>query len=170
MSVNAAARSGVDPFTAERPRAVDTILYGGLVVGVLDGLDAVVFNALMGTSPIRVFQFVASGLLGRASFGGGLMTALLGTLLHFLVAFVVAAVYYRASLSLPALLRQAVMWGVIYGVAVYLVMNYLVLPVSAAPKIPFTFASLLNGVVGHALLVGLPIALFARQSAKAKQR
>ncbi len=62
------------------------------------------------------------------------------------------------------------MWGTIYGVAAYFVMNFVVIPLSAAPKVPFSLAPLLNGVVGHALLVGLPIALFARRSAKAHHR
>lgn len=159
--------SDLDASSLGRPRAVGTILYGGLVVGVLDALDAMIFSGLRGVSPLRVWQFVASGLLGRDSFDGGLATVLLGLLLHFLIAFTLAAIYYVASSRLPALTRHAVAWGLIYGAAVYFVMSYVVVPLSSAPKIPFSLASLLNGVIGHALLVGLPIALFARRSAKA---
>lgn len=152
--------------TLRRPRAFESILYGGLVIGVLDALDASIFNAVRGVSPVRVWQFVASGLIGRASFGGGLKTAALGLLLHFLIAFVLAGVYYGASLYLPMLLRRAVSWGLVYGVAVYFVMNYVVLPLSAAPPLSFSVASFINGVVGHALLVGLPIALIVRRAAR----
>ncbi|MGH9942513.1 MAG: hypothetical protein ACRD9R_09200 [Pyrinomonadaceae bacterium] len=159
-------QSGDDALPLARPRPFDTILYGGLIVWVLDGFDAVLFNLFRsGVSPVRVFQYVASGLLGRASFGGGLRAALLGVLFHFLIAFTLAAIYYGASLFIPALVRRAVPWGLAYGVAVYFVMNYLVLPLSAAPKLPFSLASFLNGVIGHALLVGLPLALVARRSA-----
>ena len=147
-----------------RPRAFKTILCGGVLVGVLDALDAMIFSGLRGVSPGRVWQFVASGLLGRASFSGGMKTVSLGLLLHFLIAFVLSAIYYGASLSFPVLLRQAVMCGLIYGAAVYFVMNYVVLPLSAAPPLPFSVASFLNGIIGHALLVGLPIALIARWS------
>ncbi len=150
-----------------RPRAFDTILYGGLLSGVLDALDAMIFNGLRGVSPARVWRYVASGLLGREAFGGGLKTAALGLLLHFLIAFVVACVYYGASLAFPVLLRRAVACGLIYGVAVYFVMNYVVTPLSAAPQLPFAFAPFVNGVAGHALLVGLPIALVARRSQRA---
>jgi hypothetical protein len=149
-----------------RPRAFDTILYGGLIVGVLDALDAMIFSGLYGVSPARVWRFVASGLLGRASFDGGMKTVALGLLIHFLIAFSLAAIYYRASLSFPALLRRAVWWGLIYGSAVYFVMRYVVTPLSAAPPLRFSVASFLNGLVGHALLVGLPIALVARWSQK----
>jgi hypothetical protein len=151
---------------AARPRAFQTILYGGLIVGVLDALDATIFSWLRGVSPTRVWQFVASGLLGRASFSEGTKTALLGLLFHFLIAFILAAIYYGASLYFPALVRRAVLWGLLYGVAVYFVMNYVVLPRSAAPPLRFSLASFLNGLIGHALLVGLPIALVARHSQK----
>jgi uncharacterized membrane protein YagU involved in acid resistance len=149
-----------------RPRAFGTIIYGGLIVGVLDALDAMIFSGLRGVSPGRVWQFVASGVLGRASFNGGMKTIALGLLLHFLIAFILAAIYYGASLYLPALLKQAVLCGLLYGVAVYFVMNYVVLPLSAAPPLRFSIASFLNGLIGHALLVGLPIALVARRSQK----
>ena len=161
------ARSRNDASSLARPRAFDTIVNGGLVVGVLDGLSAVINSGLRGTSPDRVFQFIASGLLGPASFSGGLPTALVGVLLHFLIAFVAAAVYYLASLSFPILIRQAVVCGILYGVAVYFFMSRIVMPLSATPKFPFSFTQLLTGVIIHILFVGLPIALLARRSAKA---
>jgi hypothetical protein len=64
-----------------RPRAFEAIAYGGLSVGALDGLAAPVSSALRGVGPVRVFQYVASGLLGPASFGGGRATSLLGVLI-----------------------------------------------------------------------------------------
>lgn len=151
----------------KHPLAVETILYGGLVVGILDALDAVIFFGLKGVTPVRIFQSVGAGLLGRASFDGGWATAALGVFLHFLIAFGVAAVYYAASLRIPALIRHAVVSGLAYGVVVYFVMNRIVVPLSAAPQAAFSFASFLNGVIGHALFVGLPVALIARRSAKA---
>ena len=151
---------------ASRPRAFQTIIYGGLIVGVLDALDATIFSGLRGVSPSRVWQFVASGVLGRASFNGGMKTAVLGLLIHFLIAFTLAAIYYGASLYFPMLVRRAVLWGLLYGAAVYFVMRYVVTPLSAAPPLTFSVASFLNGLVGHALLVGLPIALVARHSQK----
>jgi hypothetical protein len=147
-----------------RPRALQTIAYGGLTVGVLDALDAMIFNSLRGVSPTRVWQFVASGVLGRASFNGGMKTVVLGLLFHFLIAFILAGIYYGASLYFPTLLKRAVMCGLLYGIAAYFVMNYVVLPLSAAPPLRFSLASFLNGIIGHALLVGLPIALVARRS------
>ena len=149
-----------------RPRAVDTIIWGGLVAGILDATDGVIVFGLNGMSPIQVLQYIASGLLGPNSFKGGLATAALGTVLHFFIAFVAAGVYYAACLKLPALYRQATTWGLAFGVVVYFFMNYFVLPLSAVPTRPFSMPLFLNGVIGHALFVGLPIAWFARRSAR----
>lgn len=171
MSDNALTHSVDDASPRERPRALDTILYGGLVVGILDGLFALIFYGLiLGIKPLRIFQSVASGLLGKASFEGGTQTFLLGILLHFVVATCIAAVYYVASLKLPVLIHHAVACGLIYGMLAYLGMNYVVIPLSAARSGAFSLRLFLPAFIGHAFLVGLPVALIARRSAKANKR
>ena len=140
------------------------VLFGTVTVGVLDILDAFIFFGLRGIPPIGILQSIASGLLGRASYAGGAPTAVLGLFLHFFIAFVVVLVYYLASRRLPVLTRHPVVCGVVYGLLVYAVMNLIVVPLSAAavgawpPPLP----GLLNGLLIHALGVGLPSALFAR--------
>lgn len=153
-----------------RPRAIDTILYGGLVAGLLGVLDGVAVFAVQGRDPIQMLQYIASGAMGSDAFSGGYGTAALGTAFNFLIAFVTAAVYYEASRVLPALYQRPAIWGPIFGVTVYFVMNYVVLPLSAVPRSPFSLGLLLNGVIGHALLVGLPIALFASNSARLRRK
>lgn len=143
------------------------ILYGGLAVGVLDGLYAVVVWALRGVKPDRVFQGVAAGLLGRDSFEGGASTALLGLLLHFFIAFCVAAVYVLASRRLDVLTRRPVLCGLLYGVLVYLAMTFVVVPLSAARGGVPTLPMFLLNAAAHALLVGLPVAMFAAGAAGA---
>jgi hypothetical protein len=168
MSANAFTRPSEDAPACGRPRALDTILYGGLAVGVLDGLFALVFYGLiLGVKPLRIFQSVASGLLGRASYEGGTRTFLLGVLLHFVVAFCIAAVYYLLSLKLPVLVRRAVVSGLVYGLLAYLVMNYVVVPLSAIGPRPTPLSAFLPAFIAHAFLVGLPVALLARRSARA---
>jgi hypothetical protein len=152
-----------------RPRALETILPGGLVVGILDLLFAFTFYGLiLGIKPLRIFQSVAAGLLGRAAaFDGGVKTFLLGIVLHFIVATCIAAVYFGASWIFPALLRHAVVSGLIYGMIAYLGMNYLVVPLSAIRRSPgpIRLPIFLTEIIGHAFLVGLPLALLARRSA-----
>jgi len=147
--------------------ATRAIVYGTLVVGALDALDAVVFFGLRsGATPIRIFQSIASGLLGRASFQGGLGTAALGVCLHFFIAFVIVTIYHVGSRGARILTDRPVMFGLLYGVAAYFVMSRIVVPLSAAggggwPPLP----ALVNGLLIHALGVGLPSALFARAAA-----
>jgi hypothetical protein len=142
---------------------VKAILLAGLAAGILDITAACVIFGLRGASPLEVFQSVASGLLGSETYKGGWATALLGGLLHFFIATVAAAVYHSASRALRFLVRRPAISGLLYGVAVYLFMNLVVLPLSAVPKHPFVLDRALMMVVVHMLCVGLPIALVTRR-------
>ncbi|HET9035772.1 MAG TPA: hypothetical protein VFN45_06190 [Myxococcaceae bacterium] len=149
---------------ARRSGRMQAIAVGGLAVAVLDAVDALVaYKLAFGMSPLAIYQFVASGLLGQAAYAGGVPAALLGLLVHFLVAFTAAAVFVLASERLPRLRREAVAWGLGYGVVVFLVMGFVVIPLSRIPPSTPTLPLLLNGLIAHALLVGLPIALAARR-------
>ncbi|MDQ3743071.1 MAG: DUF4407 domain-containing protein [Acidobacteriota bacterium] len=152
-------------FPARRSRALRAIFWGGLIAGALDITYAFVFYGLRNRlSPARILQSVASGLLGADAFKGGLGVAALGAALHFFIAFTAAAVYYAASRRLNLLLRRAVVCGVIYGVLIYALMNYVVVPLSAAPPrgTPPPVV-LVTGLLVHMFFIGLPIALFARR-------
>jgi hypothetical protein len=140
------------------------LLWGTLVVGILDAADAVVFFGLRGAKPIRIFQSIASGLLGRAAFSGGLRTAVLGVALHFFIAFLIVSTFLVASRYIRILHRAPVWSGLIYGIAVYLVMNFVVLPLSAAGRGAMSWPVVVNGVLIHMLGVGLPTSLFVRAS------
>ena len=142
-----------------------TILVAGICVGLLDILDAFVFFGLYGAAPIRILEHIASGLLGRAAFSGGWSTAMLGLALHFFIAITIAAVYILAARKIPALRERFVLFGMLYGVAAYFVMNSVVVPLSrVVPRPHYALGPFLNGIFGHALLVGLPIAFFARRA------
>ena len=143
---------------------MEAISWGGLIAGVLDAIDGVIAYGTQGLSPIQVLQYIASGALGKSAFQGGLATAALGAGFHFTIAWVAAAVFVLASRQLEILKTHAVLAGLIYGAAVYFFMNYLVLPLSAVAPATFQLGLFLNGVIGHAVFVGLPIALFARRA------
>ena len=146
--------------------AIQAIVQGGLVAGALDATNGVVAYFLaFKMKPIQVLQYIASGLLGQAAFAGGLATAGVGLLVHFAIAFSVAAVFWFVSDRWPLLRERALAAGLVYGTGVYLVMNYVVLPFLSrvAPGWP-TLPLFLNGVIGHALFVGLPVSLAARRA------
>ena len=139
------------------------ILWSGLIAGTLDAVDGVIAFGTQGLNPIQVLQYIASGALGQAAFQGGFATAALGALVHFIIAWVAAGVFVLASRWMTVFRKRALLFGPLYGAAVYFFMNYLVLPLSAVAREPFHLGLFLNGVIGHALLVGLPIALCARR-------
>jgi len=148
----------------QRLTPLRAILWGGLVAGVLDAVDGVIAFGTQGLNPIQVLQYIASGALGKSAFQGGAATAALGAAFHFTIAWVAAAVFVYASRRVQFLKRQALPAGLLYGAAVYFFMNYLVLPLSAVAAGTFQLGLFLNGVIGHALFVGLPISLFARSA------
>lgn len=141
------------------------ILWGGALAGTLDITTVFVLYAVRGTMPAQILQAIASGLLGMNAFTDGWGTAALGGLLHFFIAFVVAAVYVLASRRFSLLVEQAIVGGLLYGVAVQVVMNWIVVPLSAAPFPPPPLDILIAQFIIHMVCIGLPIALVTRRFA-----
>ena len=100
-----------------------------------------------------------SGLLGKASFDGGNGTIALGLALHFFIAFVMALVYVKASHRLPVLTSRPLLMGVLYGLVLYVVMNFVVVPLSAIGFRPPTLMGVVKSLPPHILFVGPAIAL-----------
>lgn len=150
-----------------RAKAFDTIVFGGLAAGALDILDAFVVTALNGGTPIRVLHAIASGILGRDAYQGGLAAAALGLFLHFFIATSWATTYFMASRKLPVLVQRPLICGPLFGLVAWAVMYNVVLPLTfgrpyTVPALP----QLLNQLGIHMLGVGLPIAWIAARSAR----
>jgi hypothetical protein len=146
-----------------RPQYLKAIAIACLVAGILDISDALIFYGLRGISPTRILQGIASGVLGRAAFAQGTQSVLLGLLLHFFIATTWAAIYIFASRRLP-LSRRPILWGSLYGIVVYLVMNYAAVPLSKiGPRPTPPLIPLINGVAALILCIGIPTALIARR-------
>jgi hypothetical protein len=145
--------------TSSRPLLA--IFWGGLACGVFDITQACVAWGIQNhLTPMRIFQSVAAGVLGPAAARGGMKTAVLGGVLHFLIAFSWAAIYYIAGRRLAFMVERPVLSGLLYGELVWLAMNFAVVPLSAIHRWPnWTKAFILTGPIGHPFLVGLPIAL-----------
>lgn len=158
--------SAATAFPVQKTAALPAILWGGLACGVLDITAALVVYGFFGMKPMRLLQGIAGGLLGPRTYDGGLATALLGLLCHFVIAFSAAAVYFGVSRGMRLLVQHAIVAGVLYGVAVYFFMNRVVVPLSAATKYPFSLEMMVVGVVIHIFCVGLPISLTVRQFAR----
>jgi hypothetical protein len=152
-------------FHGPRPGLIPPIVVGGLLAGTLDALDGVVFNGLANhLGPVQVLQYIASGFYGARSFDLGLASAAVGAGAHYFIALVLAAIWGIAARILPALHRHVLVLGSAYGVAVFLTMNFVVLPLTHVVATPITPAFLINGLIGHALFVGVAIAWAAARA------
>lgn len=144
------------------------VTIGALAVGTLDILDAFIFFGLRsGARPIRILQGIAGGLLTRTvAQQGGWRTAALGLFLHYVIAFGIVTTYVSASRRMRVLARRPLVFGPLYGIAAYLAMNVVVVPLS---RIGGTFAPswpvLINGLLIHMFGVGVPSALAAAAAA-----
>ena len=145
-------------------------LVGGLVAGTLDILFAISFAAFNGISAMRLLQSVASGVLGRDAYAGGVPSAALGLFLHFAMAIAFAGAFVLASRNAPLLVRRPFIFGGLFGVGVFLFMRFVVLPWSAFPH-PVSFRPLATvlDLLSHVFLFGIPIALAARAASPTHQ-
>lgn len=134
------------------------ILVGGLSAGIIDAAFA--FYMFGRGMP----RHIASGLLGASALHGGAGVWLLGLACHFSIMLIVASLYGLASLELPFLRVNAIVCGIACGIGDFLIMNLIVLPLSAdpAPVGPFTVSDLIHGIVVTILTTGLPIAVSFR--------
>lgn len=149
--------------TSATPSPFRAIGLAGLIAGILNIISAFVLAYPKGVGPIRVLQGVAAGLLSRESaVQGGLATAALGLAIHFLIAFTAATAFYLASRKIVLLTQQAVISGLLYGVAVYGFMYWIVIPL-AFPNARPSISRDVTAVFVHMLLIGLPIALIVRR-------
>jgi hypothetical protein len=141
---------------------LQAIIVATAACGILDATAATTQAALLGVKPQRVWQTVANGLLGPRAFEKGWRAGALGLALHFVISFSIATIYVLTSLHLPFLLKHPLTAGALYGIAVYLVMNFVVLPLSRRAKRPFNRNFAITQLVIHICIVGWSIALSAR--------
>ena len=152
--------------TATIYRPLVRVLLGGGVAATLDIVYAILRNAQHGKTPLWVLQSVASGWLGPDAFASGIPGGLIGLASHYGILLVAAMIYYAVSRRLLVLHSQALACGALFGVLVYLFMNFVVLPLSAFPyTLSYPPLRLLEGFVSHAVFVGIPIALAIRRPA-----
>jgi uncharacterized membrane protein YagU involved in acid resistance len=148
---------------AQPPRAIPAIFWAGLICGIMDITVAFVNWGLRGVRPARLLQAIASGLLGPQSFRDGWSTVVLGGACHFFIAISAAAVFYVASRKLKFLTYHAVLSGIAYGISIYLVMYWIVMPLSRLARAPLSLSQTILAIITHMLCVGLPISLTIRR-------
>lgn len=145
--------------------ALRTIGLAGLVVGFLDITSAFVIANIRGMGSMRMLQGITSGLIGAQSFKGGFATAAYGLAIHFLIAFAVVTVFYLASRQMVFLTEHAIVSGILYGIAVYLFMYWIVIRV-VFPNAHPSLTRDVTAILVHISLIGLPTALIVQRFSK----
>lgn len=144
--------------------SIKTIFWAGLVSGILDALAAcIVFYLAKGFNPGQVMQYIASGCFGMGAFAGGSSMIIIGFILHFVIAFAIAAAYFLIFPFIKIMRTQPVISGLLLGIIAWAFMNLLVIPLSLAPKEPFNAVAAIVSIVWHMVLVGLPVALITKK-------
>lgn len=139
------------------PGILAAILVGGVIAATIDVGAASIISS---RSPAFILQAIAAGLLGKASFGGGVPTMMLGAWLQEVMGILIAAIYVLPARAMPALSRRWAVSGLGYGVIIFFVMNYAVVPLSALKATPHFTALKFAENMAAMLLFGLIVAFF----------
>ena len=160
-----------DTLIQARPHniALRAILLGGFTAGLCDFIYPSVRKIMAGGSWMEPWWGVAYGLLGERSKGGGLPMALLGASLHFFICISGAALLWLLVSRVKFIPRQWFVLGVLYGIAVLITMNYIVLPLSQIGRSIYPLSNIHVSAFWHIVLVGLPTAFFVSRGLKQSQ-
>jgi hypothetical protein len=156
-------------FSTTRNSLLRLSVIGGLISGFLHLVvqQGIVFGLILKTPIISSLQFAASGIMGEAAFAGGLATALFGLVLDFIMITIMAGVFIFSVDRIPLLRRHVILGSILYGFGVFIVMNLIVLPLSAAPALPAPpLWLLIELVLQHILLIGLPLGILVRRNTR----
>ena len=155
------------------PTTRNSLLRSSVIAGLIIGFaDAIVYhwfvqNILGGVPLISLYQYIASGALGNAAFAGGIATALLGALFHYLISIVIAGVFILSANRIPLLQRYLIPGALLYGFGVFIVMNMIVTPLSATPPLPTpTTPQLIIAILDHILIFGLLLGILVRRNTR----
>jgi hypothetical protein len=155
---------------SNRNSLLRSITIGGMIIFIIQLIHSWIVPSLIQKNPfIVVLQYIASGALGMAAFEGGIATVLLGVLFHLIISLIIAGVFIVGADRSPILCRYAIAASLLYGFGVFIVMNMIITPLSAAPPLPApTLPWLIEAIIEHTLLVGLPLGILVRRNADSK--
>ncbi len=150
-------------WAGEETDMLRTIAIATAVSGTLDILFAMILTLLFGREIGNMLRFVASGPFpGAKEWGNG--GAVLGLLVHFTLMGIMATVFVLAARRFPEMLRTPLRWGVIYGLATYVAMNGVIVPLRFDTPLPPKPLSIATQLFAHIVLVGIPFALITART------
>lgn len=139
------------------------VLKAGLIVGTLDILAAFIqFYSKTQKNPVVVLNFIASGVFGEEAFTGENKMAAFGLFFHYLIAFGFALLFFVLYPKIVRIIKNMWVLGIIYGLLIWVVMQFLVLPLSQAPALKFSIGNALQAILILILCIGLPLSWLAQ--------
>ena len=146
-----------------------TLIAAWLVAGTLDFTAAVTQTIIMGRDPLKMLQYISSGLFGKDAFAGGITYSILGIILHYFIAFIWTVLFFMVYPKIEWLSKNWVVTGILYGSFVWLIMNKIVVPLSRIPGGSFNLKNALIGLTIIIVAIGLPLSLMANRYYKNKR-
>lgn len=141
-----------------------------LLVGTLDILAAgIQFYLKTNKGPAPVLKFIASGIFGKDAFTTGDIMILYGLLFHFFIAFIFTVFFFWVCKKLPSLLKLKYLTGILFGAFIWIVMNFLVLPISNANKSSFNFTNAIIAIIILIVCIGIPLSLIASKQINSRK-
>ncbi|MEP6634077.1 MAG: hypothetical protein ABJA62_07695 [Luteimonas sp.] len=148
------------------PIAWSQVFLGGLLIALGDtAFASTLWFGWDLPGLIKLFQTIAVGVLGKTSYDGGTNAAWLGAGLHLFMATMFVVIYTLVARRSPKLLLKPFVYGPLYGVVLYVVMNFVVLPLSRVDATP-SFKHLdwiVWSILAH-LVFGTICVLYARRA------
>jgi hypothetical protein len=141
---------------------IQKILKAGLIVGSLDIIAALLqYYIKTGKNPGNVLKFIASGVFGKEAFSGGTTMVTIGLLLHFVIAFIFTFFFFWIIYKIPAFSKQKILTGILYGLFIWSVMNFIVVPLSNTPPLTFKLTNALLAMGILIVCIGIPLSFMA---------
>jgi hypothetical protein len=138
------------------------IICMGLIVGTLDILSAIVdYYIASGNGPANIFKYISSGIMDKAAFEGGRKVIILGLLLHYMIAFSFTIFFVALYMKSKFMSGNKIIVGVLYGIFIGVVMNFMVVRLSYTPKGPFVWYKYVKAFLILICMIGLPLAFLA---------
>ncbi|MBL0270186.1 MAG: hypothetical protein IPP99_16410 [Chitinophagaceae bacterium] len=143
------------------------IVSAGLLVGILDGIAAIISYLVKGGKhPEKIFHFIASAVFGSTALKGGTDMLIAGITFHLLIAMIWTIIFFWAYANIKTLRTCWILTGIGYGAMVWAIMTQLIVPLSKAPAIPFNWKQAVIGMLIIIVAIGLPLAAIAANQSK----
>lgn len=139
------------------------ILSMWLIAGTFDICIAILQTLASGGKPIRMLQFIASGIFGPKAFSGGVLFAIYGLLLHYVIAYIWVLLFFKVYNKLGLLRKNRILAGIMYGLFIWIFMNLIVMPISNTPSIKFSMVKAVISMLVIIGAIGIPLSFVANK-------